>query len=61
MNRINSVNFIGEDYECSHKIMICDDEPFNVQGLVHVLKAAIKKMGCSEKLVDDLVDKCYNG
>ena len=41
--------------------MVCDDEPFNVQGLIIVLKTVVKKMGISERLVDELVDKCYNG
>ena len=41
--------------------MICDDEPFNIQGLIIVLKAAIKKMGYKQQIIDDLVEKCYNG
>jgi CheY-like chemotaxis protein len=59
--RINTLNIIGKEFKVSRRIMVCDDEPFNVQGLIIVLKAVVKKMGVSEKLVDELVDKCYNG
>ena len=38
-----------------------DDEPFNIQGLIIVLKAAVKLMGFEERLIDHLVDKSYNG
>ena len=43
------------------RVLICDDEPFNIQGLIIVLKAAIKKMGYKQQIIDDLVEKCYNG
>jgi len=59
--RINTFDIIGKEFKVSRRIMVCDDEPFNVQGLIIVLKAVVKKMGVSEKLVDELVDKCYNG
>ena len=47
--------------ESQNRILIVDDEPFNLYGLKNILKLAIKRYGYSTLLIDRLVDQASNG
>ena len=42
--------------ESQNRILIVDDEPFNLYGLENVLKLAITRCGYSAELIEKLVD-----
>ena len=46
MNNINNLHKL---------ILIVDDEPFNLMGLLLIMKISFKEFGISEKQVDDMV------
>ena len=47
--------------ESKNRILIVDDEPFNLYGLENILKLAITRCGYSSVLIDRLVDQASNG
>ena len=47
--------------ESQNRILIVDDEPFNLYGLENVLKLAITRFGYSAELIEKLVDQASNG
>ena len=47
--------------ESHNRILIVDDEPFNLYGLENVLKLAITRCGYSAELIEKLVDQASNG
>ena len=47
--------------ENQNRILIVDDEPFNLYGLENVLKLAITRCGFSTEIIDKLVDQASNG
>ena len=41
--------------------MIVDDEPFNLQSLLYILKLSIKELGHEDTIIDELTDMATNG
>ena len=48
-------------FESQNRILIVDDEPFNLYGLENVLKLAITRCGYSAVLIEKLLDQASNG
>mgnify|MGYP000847374120 FL=1 len=49
------------DYKFDKKILIVDDEPFNLMSLKFVLRACFKNMNIDPDLVGDITDQAFNG
>ena len=47
---VNMKNFVNK------RILIVDDEPFNLQSIVVILKLALKKLKIDEKILDPYID-----
>lgn len=41
--------------------MIVDDEPFNIQGLIILIKKALKNLDINPDHISSYIDKSYNG
>ena len=48
-------------YQFTMRIMIVDDEPFNLQSMMIILKAALKQLGQSPDLLDQTVEQANDG
>ena len=38
-----------------------DDEPFNLQSIMYILKSSFKSLDMDENIIDEIVDTAYNG
>lgn len=43
------------------RILIVDDDVFNLKSAIIILKAAARKLGRPEQLIDEIVDEAMNG
>ena len=41
--------------------MIVDDEPFNLQGMLIILRSSMKKLGHNPDIIESLIDQANNG
>lgn len=49
------------DVDFNKKILIVDDEPFNLMGLKIVLRTCLKNMHLNPDIATDIVDSAFNG
>ena len=50
-----------EKYHCTKRILIVDDEPFNLNGLKIIFKMTLKRMDIDPRIMDDIIDSACNG
>ena len=55
------IKCVSEPLSCSYRILIVDDEPFNLQSLKVIIQQSIKKMGRPKEFLDKLIDVASNG
>ena len=48
-------------YRSDNRILIVDDEKYNLDAMMFILKGCFKKMGKDEEIVDHLVDYANDG
>lgn len=61
MNNSNEVPWEASFGPKRNRILIVDDESFNIIGVKIVLRAAARKIGRPELLIDELCDEAMNG
>jgi two-component system sensor histidine kinase/response regulator len=49
------------NYSSDFRIMLVDDEPFNIKSMMVILKLSLKSMGLDPSIIDDITDFAYNG
>ena len=49
------------EFESKDRILIVDDEPFNIQGMMIIINACLKAMGHDEELLNKFIDYASNG
>jgi YesN/AraC family two-component response regulator len=47
--------------QSSTRLMIVDDEPFNLHSLKVIIQQALKRLGFAKEYLDDLIDIATNG
>lgn len=45
----------------SERILLVDDEPFNLMGLLAVMNKAAKALGLKENALDEIIDRAQDG
>jgi PleD family two-component response regulator len=48
-------------YVCNRKILIVDDEPFNIMAMEILIKMALQSLSLPVDIMDTIIDKAYNG
>lgn len=43
------------------RILMVDDEPFNLRGLRVIMKKAVSNLGHNPDILEELIDQCFNG
>ena len=52
---------VNDPFVCRNRILIVDDEPFNLQSLKVIIQQSMKKMGRQKEFLDKLIDVASNG
>ena len=57
---VNQLDRPGQ-YQSDMRILVVDDEPFNLQALEIILKSSLRKLGHDPEIINHITDYALNG